>query len=524
MAGEVFQAITLEIYVSGAWTDIWTDVLHVPAPKCTRGIGGNAPQDRVAGPGRLTFSLDNSATNSAHLIGRYSPGHANCLTGWTTGIPVRLSFTYDNVQRYKWYGHIEPDGIKVSYGVLGLRRVDVTCYDYMGLITYHKINLLTSQSSKTVKQSIQTIIANMPISPLTTSLDNVNDFALTTVFDTSGADTTALSEFEKLSTANRMFIVVRGDNTGGETLYSGTAGNTSIPLVAASSGIMLMETGDQLLLETGDAILLDEIELLTLTNAEMTDADISYGKDLINYVTVVSYPRELGTVATTVLWTLQQANQLAAGASVTLRGAYVGSAGEKINGTDFVTPVSGTDFAAFANADGTGTNYTANMTVTATFGAAEVELVVTNTHGSASFYFGGASIVFQVRGREVRIQEPMRVITKDTTSINTYGVRPLSVDVKYQSSYDISAVIGGEYITSYDLKNPQYSFDRVTLVANKNTKCMYTFMYLEPHDEVHTISDTMTAVNGDYILQSYDFEIIGGSTVRTNYVFRFYSQ
>jgi hypothetical protein len=98
------------------------------------------------------------------------------------------------------------------------------------------------------------------------------------------------------------------------------------------------------------------------------------------------------------------------------------------------------------------------------------------------------------------------------------------VDVKYQSSYDISAVIGGEYITSYDLKNPKYSFDRVTLVANKNAKCMYTFMYLEPHDTVHTISDTMTATNGDYILQSYDFEIIGGSTVRTNYVFRFYSQ
>ena len=522
MAGETFTSIALEAYIGGAWTNLWADVLQNTV-HCSRGIPGNGPEDRVAGPGYLKFSLNNSEFNSAHLIGRYSPGHANCLSGWTTGIAVRLSFTYDNNTWRKWYGHIQPDGIKVITGVKRERRVEVSCYDYMGLVTYHKLNLLTSQSSKTVAQALALIFANMPITPLATSLANINDVAFDTVFDTSGADTTALSEFNKLAASNRIFIVVRGDDLGGERLSIETAEIFAVPLPPSSAGVLLMETGDHILMETGDDLLLDDTETLTLSNSDFDDADISYGKDLINYVTVVSYPRKLGAAATTVLWTLRDAVQLAAGESITFRGAYVGSAGEKINGTDFVTPVASTDYFAFANADGTGTNYTANTSVTATFGAAEVDLVVTNTHGSASFYIGGASITFQVRGREVRVQEPVRAITKDTTSINTYGVRPLTVDVKYQSDPHTAAVIGGEYITSYDLKNPHYSVDRLTIVANKNPKNMYSFMYLEPHFSVFSISDTMTASDEQYILQGYEFDIIGNGLVKWYPSFRFYS-
>lgn len=518
---EHFTAITFELYLNNAWVDISADVLKNPAPRVeSRGIMSNAPQQQLGSPSRLTFSLKNSTGNSGGLLGYYSPGHANCRAGWTTGLRVRLSFSYNGFTRYKWHGRIEPDGIKVISGIYGPRRVDVSCYDYMGQAAYHRLNQVTPQVNIDIDDALQLILDNMPIQPLAQNFTKTLASALPYLFDNLNIDTTGLSEMQKL-TQNHAYsnIFVAGDDSGGETLWlAGSSGFSGlIPNITALNDLKL-ETGDFLLQEDGSStIMLDETETITMSDADILSAEVSYGKYVYNLIEIDDYPRKIDAAATTILYTLQSAQQLAHGASVTFWGTYRDPNGgnTKVNGTSMAAMVSGTDYKAFQNADGTGTDYTASMSVTATFFAADAKFVVTNNHATDSFYFGGPSITFQCKGKGVYLYDPARVIASDTTSQTTYGIRPLKYDWRY-------AYTGVNTQTYADLrlafyKDPALSIDSIGLCANKDQKNMYTFMFMEPRHSL-AISESVSGLNKTCIVQGFNFEIREGTTVFWDFI------
>ena len=66
--------------VDGVYTDVSADVLSDLT--ATYGISGGGPTDRVASTGSMQFQLNNSASNSAGLVGYYSLGHANARSGF----------------------------------------------------------------------------------------------------------------------------------------------------------------------------------------------------------------------------------------------------------------------------------------------------------------------------------------------------------------------------------------------------------------------------------------------------------
>lgn len=541
---ETFDAITFEVLINYAWVDISADVLAEPNAVCTRGTGSEI-LDNIADPGSLTFSLNNSEGNSAGLLGYYSPTHANCRSGWEPGLPVRLSFTYQGMRRFKWAGRIDPDGIKVIPGEKGPRRVDVRCSDYFGQVAEHKINLLAPQTNLNVPQAVQALIGNLPIKPDQTSYyDTSSDTPIPYLFDNGTSDTTALSEFNKLSLLWDFFryIFVRGDGTNGETLdvTGSTSAAVRLPIAAAAAGNLLLETGDALLLETGDKLLLDELSTtsennaLTYTGADMgEETDIGYGMKIINHVTSVTYPRRIDTAATTILWTLEQATLLAAGESITIRAPYRDPSGAntRVNGTAMVTPVSGTDYAAFANANGTGTNLTSSMGVSVTFGGAEAEIIVTNNHASLSFYFGGESITFQLRGKGIYLYDQVRRSFRDEASINTYGTRALNVEMKYQSGPQVDGGFVQTLLTAFS--TPRHSVESLDLLANRNYKNMMGFLLLEPRTGAF-ISEDVTALDvprapGDlpyfrehWQCQGYEFQILPAGIVKFKPTFRAY--
>jgi hypothetical protein len=518
-----FTSITYEAYISGSWVDLTPDVLAEPAPTFSRGISGNQIEDRVADVGRLRFSLNNSADNAAGLLGYYSPGHTNALTGWTTSLPVRLRFAYDSWNVIKWRGVIEPDGIQVQPFVNNERRVNVTCIDYMGIASRHKINLLTLQTNKYLWQGVETVLGNMPIQPLATNF--ADESALSTmpvIFDVIGTDTTAIAEFQKLAASQRMSVVVRADGDGpGETLttiYTPSSYISTVPVVTAESDILLLETGDNLLLETGDNLLLDMRQTATVDDSDLMEGtEIVYGKNIMNYLTVVTYPREQSGTATEVLWTLEQAELVTAGNSITIRGTYNDpNGGARINGTDFVTPVANTDYKANAAENGTGADLTASLSVTATFGAADVELILANTGGTDLYVGGGtAGAFFQVQGRSILVYDPVREVFRDTTSIATHGVHPYTVDLKYQKqateTISSKAGFGQGLINLY--KNPDYSIEKAALIANRDTANMALFLFTEPGNEIR-FTESMNGLSAKRaIAQGYDATILPGGIV-----------
>ena len=80
--------------INNGWSNLTPDVRSEEPVKLAYGILGVTATDRVASTGTLTFTLNNSATNSAHLVGYYSPDHVNCRPGFNYGIRIRLAITY----------------------------------------------------------------------------------------------------------------------------------------------------------------------------------------------------------------------------------------------------------------------------------------------------------------------------------------------------------------------------------------------------------------------------------------------
>jgi hypothetical protein len=237
---------TIEMqFATGVWTDVTEDVIN-KSVKGEYGIRDNGPTDRVASTGRMTFSLNNSESNSLGVIGLYSPGRATCRTGFTSGIPVRARFSGVGLTRTKFYGKIAPDGIKPAPGIYGERKTEVTVLDWMNQAATHELDLPAYTTNKRIEQVVALIVANMPLAPLSTNYAVGND-TFVSVFDTVTSKTKALSEFQKLALSEYGFIYVQPTETSDEclTVENRNAKITGIALtnIPQESGNLLMDIG-----------------------------------------------------------------------------------------------------------------------------------------------------------------------------------------------------------------------------------------------------------------------------------------
>jgi len=507
-----FESIKIEAYISASWVDITADVLQQPAPQWNMGIMGNSPIDRIGDPEIFTFALNNSETNSGAKLGYYTPGHENCRAGWGTGVPVRLVFTYETQDYYKYYGQIAPDGINTEPGIYGRRAVEVRCEGFMALADRHILELLELQIDLKIEEAVPYILANMPIQPLETEYGS-GEYTFPTVFDTLSGNTSATSELQKLAMSEWGRIYTTGNITNGQTLVveGKTARtnktNTIIPIESADSGFLLKEDGDYLLQETGDKIILQIGETIDFDNAALDGVKTQYGANLSNWITGRSYPREVDAVATTVLFATQRRIYVESGETVeNIRGRYrdPNGAATYINGRNMVTPVSGTDYDATANEDGTGADYTANISVTATYGTEQVDYSISNSGAN------GAWIYLQARGKGIYLYDPITKIFTDETSRNTYGKFPLNVDMPYQDDPLIVESICASLLNNE--KDPYTTVDAYPLLANRDARNMFAFLILEPGTRAR-FAEYVTGVDANYFINGYTAKIINGRYV-----------
>jgi hypothetical protein len=514
---EEFDSITFELEISSVWYDITPDVKVDPSPEWNMGIMNNTPTSRVGDPEFLRFTLDNSQGNSAGLIGYYTPGHANCRTGWTSGLNVRLSFVYEGERFYKYYGKIMPDGIEVEPGIYGARTVDVTCHGFMAQAASHDFSLPELATNVTIDQAMTLLLTNMPIQPLATDFET-GVFTFPTMFDTVRANTKALAEIQKLAMSEFSYIYTKGDKTGGQTLVvenrntRTTASLLAIPKAEEEAGFLLKAgSATDYILKAGsatDKIILNLTEDINFEGKALVGGmDMAFGKNLTNRVFARTYPRKVDAAATTVLFLTQERIELAAGETKTgIRGDYRDPAAgaDYVGGRNMVTPVSGTDYTMFANSDGTGTNLTANLTVTATYGTEAVEYTIQNTGGTLGYVY------LQARGKGIYIYDKVERVVEDDDSQDIHGVRPLTLELKYQND-----PAEGEAYANFVLvreKDPQTTVERYEMCANIDSDAMMGFLYGEPGSMV-PLSEDQTAVDGNYFIMGYSGRIVNGKFV-----------
>jgi hypothetical protein len=501
---------TIEMqFATGVWTDVTEDVIN-KSVKGEYGIRDNGPTDRVASTGRMTFSLNNSESNSLGVIGLYSPGRATCRTGFTSGIPVRARFSGVGLTRTKFYGKIAPDGIKPAPGIYGERKTEVTVLDWMNQAATHELDLPAYTTNKRIEQVVALIVANMPLAPLSVQYAVGND-TFVSVFDTVNSKTKALSEFNKLALSEYGFIYVQPTETSDEclTVENRNAKITGITLtnIPQESGFLQTEEVGYLLQESGDKILLDAAEPVTFTDTAIKP-EISYGKHLANIVTATNYPRRYDTSAT-VLFAQQSYYTIPAGGSITgYKGSYrdpVGAA-QQVAGKNMVTPVATTDYLMNSHNAGTGTDLTANLAVTATYGVSDVEYTLVSS-ATVDAYI----TKLQARGLGIYLYDPIDYKVEDATSKLDNGSQSLSLDMPYQDQ-----ALTAKIVTDAEMRNlhhPRHELDKWPFMANRNADNMAAFLSVKIGDRIH-FTETQTGLDKDRFIDGIEWELIDGIALK----------
>jgi len=514
-------------YTDLTWTEITDDVSTSSPPRGFVGMSGSSILDRVGDGGSMTIRINNNS-------GDYDPGDAS-------GNYLRM------IAMFKWVVEWESQ-TKVMFlgfhdvgtlkdGVLsnGDRYMEITYRDWMAYAIEYQLDFLQYQTSKTIDEAVQHILDTLPLQPTYKNF-TAGHYTFPDVFDITGQETTAGGEFTKLANSEFGYIYHRfGKPDGGQLEVLSRESRrdltlTQLPVYSGdhSGDHLLLESGDGLLLEDGSYLLLEESGtiVMSLDDLDYTDnLGRTYFGKYFNYVRMTTHPRSVDAANTTVLWTMEGSKAIPAGQTVTgIRGRYRDPSGgaSYVNGKDMITPVATTDYKAYEFEDGTGTDFTANMVVTAEFGSAEAEFSIENT-GGTEFFTGGGDILFQVRGRGVYQYDTVESVVDAISTANNGLLQPfggrmsLSYDMAYQNDDTDAKLlfsVGGNWWKA----QPSREFETVPLLANRNAKNMRLFFYGGINTKfslsAKAEADSVSADYQKYFIQGYSFEIVANQLIK----------
>lgn len=420
--------VTLEAYIGAAWVDLSADLLAGAALKISGGIGGGGIADRVASGGELSFALDNSAENSAGLVGYYSPGHANARAGWDFAIKVRASITRGVTTYYKFVGWI--DEITPAPGVRGARSVTVRAVDLLGIAAEWKIAGLATQINKRSDEVFATVAAVLPVAAeATTTGTGRSTFAY--ALDTSRDESlSVLGEFQRIAASEVGHIFVKGDTTAGGRLVFQSRGDRAAVL---SNAYVFDNTMAGLVVRRARAAVYDRIQVTT------------HGRRIDS--------------APVVLAALQSNPQIAPAASYTWLSAYRDPEQQaaRVGGVDMITPVAITDYTFNGAADGSGSDLTADLSIVAAFGGNGVRFTVTNA-GTVAGY------ITKLQARGTGLYDYENLISEIDNG-STGAARVGALDLAYEADANVG-IHAAQYLASIFSDDGQASAESITLIGD----------------------------------------------------------
>lgn len=495
----VYPQIITEIKINGVWENISKDVIS--AIDVEDGFNGTDELARVASPGSGKFSLRNDSGCIGGVEDYYIPFSPHAKTGWGKGVPVRSSVKYKSATKPAFFGYISDITTNTKS-----KKVEVVSEDLMGIFAKANVVLPSLDFNKGIDEIAPILVAQSPIQPQSVEYNNGVD-TYETVFDTAKTNTKILTELQKLCLSEFGYAFVYNDITYGEKFIVQGRGTRTLSYskkyLPVWDGFLLKEDGGYLLQENGNKIYLDQCVDAKLVN-NMESIDASYDK-VVNKVIARCYPREIDTVTNAVLFGLQSPITLEAGKTQSILAEYHDPNGGnvKVAGKNMIAPVSGTDYAMFTNKDGTGTNLTANLSVTVDYAAGAVFYTLENTGAT-----NGYVTKLQARGTAIYLYEPLDIVVQDNTSIAARGENVLNIDMKYQDEPTSPQYIAERVVRQN--KDPKPLIERIYFTANTSELLMTAFMYLGVGDLVYIIDDR-SRNNGYFYIQSRKFSLgLGG--------------
>jgi hypothetical protein len=190
-----------------------------------------------------------------------------------------------------------------------------------------------------------------------------------------------------------------------------------------------------------------DVSVMDLTEA---DIDAQYGikapspRDVVKNLVRV-YARARVSQAGIELWRLTDVPQLAATSTGNPIWATYNYNGEVVPATSVTEPAATTDYTAFQNADGTGTDYTANISWARTGFATSSKLIPTNS-GAAAYL-----TLMKLRGTAIVSNNYTYAESEDTASQAIYGVKPLTIKSDWLQSLNAATEIADLLIDRFSV-------------------------------------------------------------------------
>jgi len=472
-----YTSMKLEMDFGAGFVDVLSDVRSGEHTiRCGYGIRGSGPNDRVASPGILEFTLANAA-NSGGVIGYYSPSHPSKRSGFALGMKVRLQVTSVGLTYYKFHGTL--DRIQPTAGKFELVSM-CSAVDWMDEASRFLLAGVPSSLGVRADQVLTTILAAMPKQPNATSFGTGADTYPFAPAAGANVSYSAISEFQRLAMSDLGLIVIRGGTSAG------------------AAGTLAFISRNQLVgppYNASQVTLTDSMEGMPATMSR---------EAVINVIRATTHPRRYDQTSgdRVVLYAMNDSLQIDAGAAaITVFGQYSDPAqlATRVSGYGMLGAAGqpamtlGTDYYFTSNPDGSGTDLSGSLTFTPSPGSEGVKYVVS---ASVSGYFWA-----QARGYGIYDYDPVATETRDATSVNAYGESPVDLDLAYQSDPTFGQNVG-LYLLPY-WKDPFTAVETVSFLANYSSTHMLHALAREPGDVV-TIVEATTGVNKLFRIQAVD--------------------
>lgn len=503
---------TFYAFLDGSWVDITADVVNNTSAEW--GMRSGDHTDRLARVGSLTLYLDNVTT-----VGKYSPGHPNVRTGWAKGVWIKHVFTYSGTPFVRFRGFV--DAIQ-NFG----RRMEfkrVTVLEWLELAARHPIQNPGLLTNKTGDEVIDEVLALMPIQPQATSLDvGVNTFP--TAFDTVTSKTKAMNEFSKVALSEIGHVYLRHDQINGETLvFENAKKRNGLRTLTGyngepDTGFLKKSDGGYLLKSDGGKFEISFTPpVITLTlddDSSVLNYEFEDGENIKNRFTVYAIPRREDT-SNQILFKLDAPQPISSGQTIIIKGTYANPDGGlpiNANPANMVNPVATTDYRAFSNSDGTGTEFTASLTVTASYGTNGFSHTVYNASSNS-----GHITLFNCRGKGIYTYNPIEHQANDTDSQNNYGIISDAMTQKYKNDLTYGLQFA-DFVVDEE-KDPRTILKKITLTANKDTNVMRAFLQLDIGDIIR-VTESKSNTDAYYFIQGVSYQTRPGGIVMFDWILK----
>lgn len=500
----------VELELSGrknGWTDRSLDVDAKSGIDCYRGMPGGGPLDRVAEPGTANLAFTNSAANSDGLLGRFSPGHANKLPGFGVGTGLRIAIVIGDgwctddwseewsefaTEHVIWTGHIvkiepEPD----QYApVLSF----VEAQDYMGRLLRAAIPACDIQVGVNEADAVSTIIEAMGVAPRDTEITDGPDTYEYALDQVRAEGDSPIAELQRVGQSSYSTMYVRSSGLFKyEPRNERRASSGTLPSVA----IALDE--DDLRVGRVPDIIDNTLDRVTRVRGLLTprEVDGEVGSEVVLFALTDPIPFPTGETVISFLYTDPDDRGLRAG------------------GVQLLTPAENTDYDFNTEIDGTGTDVSGSVSVSASFCGDFVTFTIDNSAGATVYPVtpdspGPSETLLQVRGVAIIAKEEAIFEATSTPSADA-GEVTLTVNMAYLSSVEVAQAYA-DWLRD-TLADDERQVVSVPLhLDNADTDRAATIAALEISDRF-TLAETVTGITASqsFWINGIGYEISEGA-------------